>query len=83
MLELVQKSNSAVVKEWTISNTTLEQVFLTLCESASTNYAGSDAENDLHAAAELVGGHRALHAGEGAAVGARHGAARRGMARQG
>lgn len=37
-LESIQ-ARSVAVKEWVISNTSLEQVFLTLCASSETNYS--------------------------------------------
>eukprot|EP01037_Dinobryon_pediforme_P018669 gene18669-18968_t len=44
-LESIQ-ARSKAVKEWVISNTTLEQVFLTLCASSETNYAGQLSSTD-------------------------------------
>ena len=37
------KARSEAIKEWVISNTTLEQVFLTLCASSETNYTDPNA----------------------------------------
>lgn len=46
-LELVQLAGNDVIKGWSISNTTLEQVFLILCESAVINYQATNEPNIL------------------------------------
>lgn len=50
------ESNQAeqIIKEWGISNTTLEQVFLILCESVQANYSAGGNDNMTSLRADMI-----------------------------